>query len=318
MRRDSLQFIARRLPLALLTVLGVVVAVFLVINIAPGDPATSALGFTATHEERERFAKENHLDDPVYERLPRYLSDVAHGDLGQSLIQPDSVATLIKDRLPVTAQLAGAAVVIAVALSLLLGLLAAYQRGRWPDRAVGVVSAAGLAAPDFWIGLMGIQIFAVGFGILPAGGWVAFGDDPVEWARSLLMPATVLAIPLTAAMTRVLRASLIDELDKDYVRTARGAGMSGTRIMVRYVLKNALLAPLTVLGLRLGYLLGGAIIVESIFAIPGIGSLLLDGINQGDIAVIQGVAIVAATAFVVINLLVDMVYGMLNPRVGAS
>jgi peptide/nickel transport system permease protein len=318
MRRDSLLFIARRLPLALLTVLGVVVAVFLVINIAPGDPATSALGYTADQEARERFAEENHLDDPVLVRLPRYLNQVAHGDLGQSLIQPDSVGTLIKDRLPVTAQLAGAALVLAVIFSLLLGLLAAYNRGRWPDRVVGFVSAAGLAAPDFWIGLLGIQIFAIGFGILPSGGWVSFGDDPVEWARSLVMPATVLAIPLTAAMTRVLRASLIDELDKDYVRTARGAGMSGTRIMVRYVLKNALLAPLTVLGLRLGYLLGGAIIVESIFAIPGLGSLLLDGINQGDIAVVQGVAIVAATLFVVINLLVDMVYGMLNPRVGAS
>jgi peptide/nickel transport system permease protein len=315
---DNLRFIGRRLLLAVPTAFGVILAVFLVINVAPGDPATSALGFTADAEARARFAQEHDLDAPVWERFPKFVGDVVHGDLGSSLVRPESVTELIGQRLPVTVQLAGAAVVIAVAASLLLGLVAAFYRDRWPDRAINLATAGGLAAPDFWIGLLAIQIFAVALGLLPSGGWVPFGQDPVGWARSLIMPATVLAIPLAAAMTRVLRASVADELEKDYVRTALGAGLSPQRILGRYVLKNALLAPITVLGLRLGYLLGGAVIIEAIFAIPGIGGLLVDGINQGDIAVVQGVALVGAFLFVFVNLAVDVLYGLLNPRIGSA
>lgn len=315
---DNLRFIARRLLLSIPTAFGVILAVFLVINIAPGDPATSALGFTADAEARERFAREHNLDAPVWERFPGFVVNVVHGDLGHSLVRPESVTELIGQRLPVTIQLAMAAVVIAIVASSLLGLLAAFYRERWPDRMINVATAGGLAAPDFWVGLMAIQIFAVGLGLLPSGGWVPFTQDPVEWARALIMPATVLAIPLTAAMTRVLRASVADELEKDYVRTALGAGLAPARILGRYVMKNALLAPITVLGLRLGYLLGGAVIIEAIFAIPGIGGLLIDGINQGDIAVVQGVALVGAFLFVFVNLAVDVLYGLLNPRIGHS
>jgi peptide/nickel transport system permease protein len=312
---DVLRFIARRTLLAIPTAFGVILAVFLVINLAPGDPATSALGFTADAEARKQFARDNNLDAPVWERFPAFVADVVRGDLGQSLVQPQSVAELIGERLPVTIQLTVAAVVIAVLLSLVAGLLAAVNRDSWPDRLVNQVTTAGLAAPDFWMALLAIQLFAVSWAILPSGGWVSFGEDPVGWARSLVMPATVIALPLAAALTRVLRASVVDELEKDYVRTALGAGISPARVMTRFVLKNALLAPLTFLGLRLGYLLSGAVIIESIFAIPGMGGLLVDGINQGDISVVQGVALVGTLLFVLVNLVVDLLYGVLNPRI---
>lgn len=314
MRSGVGRLIFRRLLAVPFIVLGITFVVFVGIDLAPADPATAALGTFATKEAKQRFIKENGLDDPLPVRYVRFLGDLAHGDLGRSVVSPQPVADMIGDALPVTLQLTGLALALAVTLALCLGTVAAVYRERWPDRAIRAFAAAGLAAPDFWIGILAIQFVAVRWGLLPSGGFVEFGEDPSLWLRSLILPAAVLALPVAAVLTTVIRAAVADELDRDYVRTARGLGLPRATVVTRHVFRNAMLAPLTVLGLRAGYLLGGAIVVESIFTIPGLGTVLIDGVQQGDLAPVRGVAIVGALIFVTINLVVDVLYLALNPK----
>jgi peptide/nickel transport system permease protein len=306
--------VIRRLALSVPILIGVIIVIFLVIDLAPGDPATSKLGPYATQEQRKRFAEENDLDAPIPVRFGRFMGDLVQGDLGEALVEPAPVVDLIARRAPVTLQLTALAALLAVVSAVAAGLLAAVRKDGWLDRVLRSGAAAGLAAPDFWVGLIAIQVIALSAGLLPAGGYVALSDDPIGWIESLILPASVLALPVAAALTLVIRASVIDELEKDYVRTALGAGLPKRVIFLKNVLKNALIAPLTVLGLRIGYLLSGAIVIEAIFALPGLGALLLDAVNQGDIAVIQGVALVGTLSFVLVNLIVDVLYLVLNPK----
>ncbi|RBM13579.1 ABC transporter permease [Prauserella sp. PE36] len=224
------------------------------------------------------------------------------------------MAQLIGAALPVTLQLMLLATVISVVLSLALGVLAAQTDGRLVDRTIGGLAALFQAAPPFWVGLMFIQLFAVALGVLPSGGYVPIGDGVKYWFSSMIGPATVLALPFTAAMTRIVRASVADELAKDYVRTAKGAGIPWLTILMRNVLRNSLISPITVLGLYIGGLMSGAIVVESVFNLPGMGTLLVSGADQGDLGVVRGVAIVSAFVFVLVNLVVDVLYILLNPR----
>jgi peptide/nickel transport system permease protein len=305
---------ARRLAFAVPTLLAVVLAIFLLFQLAPGDPATSSLGTIATPAQRERFVKEHKLDRPIHERAAAFLADAVKGDLGDSLVQTRSVTELLGQRIPVTLQLTAVALVFGLLFGLLGGTLAAVRQDSWLDRGISSLSAGGLAAPDFWIGLMAIQLLAIQFQIFPAGGLTPFGEDPVAWLHSILLPALVLAIPLGSAFALMLRTALTEELDKDYVRTHRGVGLRPATILFRDVLRNALIAPVTVLGLRIGYLLTGAIVVEQVFAIQGLGTLTIDAVNQGDINVLQGVAITVTVTFILVNLVVDMIYLMLNPK----
>jgi peptide/nickel transport system permease protein len=306
--------IARRLVALPLVVLGVTLVVFVGIDLAPNDPATATLGTFASKQAKERFAAEHGLDDPLPVRYVRFLGDLAHGDLGTSVVRSEKVSTMIGDALPVTLQLTAFAMAIAILASVLLGTLGALNRDRWPDAIVRGFSAGGLAAPDFWIGIVAIQFVSVRLGLLPSGGYVPLSEDPALWLQSMIMPATVLALPVAAALTAVTRASVMQELDRDYVRTARGAGLPRRVVIGKHVFRNAMMAPLTVVGIRAGYLLGGAIIVESIFTLPGLGTVLVNGIQQGDLAPVRGVAIVGATIFVLVNLVVDLLYLVLNPK----
>lgn len=307
--------VGRRLLLAVPTLVGVVFLIFVAIDLAPGDPATAALGTFATAEQRVQFREEQGLDDPLPVRFVRFAGDLATGDLGQSTVRPEPVVDLLGQALPVTLQLTGLALLLAVLGALVAGTLSAMQRDRWPDRVARLLTSAGLAAPDFWIGILAIQIIAVGLGWLPSGGYVPFTESPVDWLRSLVLPATVLAIPVASALAVLLRGALVDELEKDYVRTAQGLGLSRRAVLVRHVLRNALMGPLTVLGLRAGYLLGGAIIVEFLFILPGLGTLLINSVNEGDLGVARGVAIVTTLLFVLVNIAVDTAYLVLNPRI---
>ena len=196
-----------------------------------------------------------------------------------------------------------------------LGVVAALWRDRWPDQVIRVFSIAAVATPSFWLGILLIQWFAVGWRILPSGGYTSFFDDPGKYATSMLMPSVALAIPVCASLIRVVRTSMVEELDRDYVRTAIGNGVPRGEVLRKNVLRNALVTPVTVLGLRIGYLLGGAVVIEMIFSMPGMGQLILNGITNQDINLVQGVVVTIAVTFVAVNIVVDLLYLLINPRI---
>jgi peptide/nickel transport system permease protein len=306
--------IAIRLAAFVPVLFGVVFLIFVAIDIAPGDPATAVLGTFASPEERAEFAERNGLNDPLPIRFVRFLVDVSRGELGTSMVRSETVANMIARALPVTLQLTFLALLIGTTAAVALGVLAAIRRNGWVDRVVQSVSSAALAAPDFWLGILAIQFIAVGLGVLPSGGYVSMGEGFVLWLRSMILPASVLAVPLAGSLTRLIRVAVADELDKDYVRTARGVGLSLANVLGLHVMRNAAIAPLTVLGVRAGQLLSGAIIVEAIYNIPGLGTILIDGVRQGDLGPVRGTAIVATVAFLAINVVIDAVHVVLNPK----
>ncbi|WP_162605827.1 ABC transporter permease [Jiangella aurantiaca] len=315
--RNPSQFRALGLHRALLApiiLLGVTLVVFIVVDLSPNDPATAELGVMADDEARQRFIDEHGLDEPLLVRFGHFLVNLVHLELGESVTRPESVNELIARALPVSLQLMTTAVFMSVVFSLALGILAAWKEGKTIDQVISAVIAILQASPSFWIGLLFVQLFAVSLGLLPASGYTPLSSGIQSWYGSMIGPAIVLAIPITAALTRVLRASIADELAKDYVRTAIGNGVGWVMVLSRNVLRNALIAPVTVLGLVIGDLIAGAILVEVVFNLPGMGTLLVAGVNQGDLGVVRGVALVGAIGFIAVNLLVDLIYLVLNPR----
>ncbi|GAB1513452.1 ABC transporter permease [Actinophytocola sp. KF-1] len=295
--------------------LGVTLFVFIVMRFSPVDPALAAFdGANATDEQLEQFRRENGLLDPWPVQYGRFVWNLLHGDFGVSIITKQSVADTITTALPLTVQLTLMGVVIAIVVSLLLGITSAVFRDRWPDQVIRIVSLAGVAAPAFWIALLLVQWLAVGEGLFPTSGYVSPQDSFSGWLNSMTLPAIALAMPVAAQLTRVIRTSMVEELDKDYVRTARGGGLPPIVVVGRNVLRNALVTPLTVLGLRVGYLLGGAVVIETMFALPGLGQNMIQAVNDGDTSKVQGFVITIAIGFVLVNLIVDILYVIANPR----
>ena len=295
--------------------LGVTLFVFIVMRFSPVDPALAAFdGANATDEQLEQFRRENGLLDPWPVQYGRFVWQLLHGDFGVSVITKQSIGDTITTALPLTVQLTLMGVVIAIVLSLLLGITSAVFRDRWPDQLIRLVSLAGVAAPAFWIALLLVQWLAVGEGLFPTSGYVSPQDSFSGWLNSMTLPAVALAMPVAAQLTRVIRTSMVEELDKDYVRTARGGGLPPIVVVGRNVLRNALVTPLTVLGLRVGYLLGGAVVIETMFALPGLGQNMIQAVNDGDTSKVQGFVITIAIGFVLVNLIVDILYVIANPR----
>lgn len=206
--------------------------------------------------------------------------------------------------------------IIAVILATILGVISALYRDRWPDQVIRVFSIACIATPSFWLAVLMILLFSSMLGWLPASGKLpVFGEDPVGWIRRMAMPAIALAVPVTGQLTRVIRTSMVEELDKDYVRTALGAGIPKSVVIARNVLRNALITPVTVLGLRIGYLIGGAVVIEVIFNLPGMGMAILSGIQSNYVMLVQGVVLIVAITFIFINIIVDMLYILIDPRI---
>jgi peptide/nickel transport system permease protein len=311
---SSAKIVLRRLVAAPLLLLGVSLVVFILVDLSPNDPARASLGIFATDEAREQFAEENGLNDPLPVRYWRFLTDAVQGDLGDSAVRSESVSELIAMALPVTAQLVAVAMTLAVVLALVLGIVAAWQEERFAGRAISAVLALIQAAPSFWVGLLFIQVFAVALGVLPSGGFTPIVEGFGPWMRSIMGPAIVLALGPCAALTIVIRAAVADELAKSYVYTAVGAGVPWPTVLARNVMRNALIPPITLLGTYIGVLLSGAVLIEFVFNVPGMGTLLMMGVGQGDLATVRGVAIVGAAAFIVANLIVDLLYIALNPR----
>jgi peptide/nickel transport system permease protein len=296
-------------------VLGVTLFVFVVMRFSPVDPAIAALGDTnPTDAQLEQFRRENGLLDPWPIQYGRFVWQLLHGDFGISVITKQSVGDTITTALPLTVQLTLMGLILAIVLGLLFGITSALYRDRWPDQLIRVVSFAGVAAPAFWIALLLVQWLAVGEGLFPTSGYISPQDSFGGWLNSMTLPAIALAMPVAAALTRIIRTSMVEELDKDYVRTARGGGLPPVVVVGRNVLRNALVTPLTVLGLRVGYLLGGAVVIETMFALPGMGQNMIQAVKDGDTTVVQGFVITIALIFVLVNLIVDILYVIANPR----
>ncbi|KOV75652.1 MULTISPECIES: ABC transporter permease [unclassified Streptomyces] len=313
------RILLRRVALLVPLLLGIVLFVFLVMRFSDVDPASAFFqGANPTPGQLHDFRERNGLLDPLPLRYVHFVGALLHGDLGTSALTRAPVADQVTTALPLTLQLTFLGLALAVVLALAGGVTAAVYRDRLPDQVIRVVSLVGVAAPGFWLALLMIQYLAVDRGWFPTGGYVNPADSVTGWLRTMALPAFALSLPVAAQLTRIVRTSVVEELDKDYVRTAIGNGLPPRVVVGRNVLRNALVNPLTVLGLRVGYLLGGAVVIETIFSLPGMGKLMIDAVQNGDPAVVQGVVLTTATGFVVVNLVIDILYLLVNPRLRAA
>jgi peptide/nickel transport system permease protein len=301
-----LRFALTRLARTLGVLLGVSLLTFL-IGHASGDPVLLIVRGDATAEQKAQLRHSLGLDRRVLAQYATYLSHAVEGDLGISYRQRVSVASLIKLRLPASLELAGTAFVAAVSFGFLLGALAALQRGRAIDHAVAALAVLGQVVPGFWLGLMLVLLFAVHWPLLPVSG---YGD-----LRHLVLPAVTLALPTLGRMARLVRAGMLEVLGSDFIRTARAKGLREWQVLLRHATRNALLPVITQAGLELGDMVGSAFIVETVFAWPGIGRMTVTAVQQRDFLVVQGCVLLTATSFVLINLLVDLLYAAIDPRV---
>ena len=307
----------RRLPIMVATLLVVSFLTFLLTSLLKGDPALVILGPEGAKDPAAVAAvrEDLHLDDPLPVRYVNWLGDAVTGDLGRSYRTGQEVTDAIAERLPVTLEVGVVAIVLALATAIPLGTLSAFRAGGPADRIITGASFGLLAVPSFMMAILLIWILAETLGWLPATGWVRLTDDPVENLRTAIMPALALAIGEFAVYTRLLRADMITTLQQDSITMARAKGIPTRRILFRHALRPSSFSLMTVVGLQVGAIIGGAVIVETLFALPGIGRLLVDSILQRDLIMVQGVALVIAISFVVINFVVDLLYTALDPRI---
>ncbi len=300
----------RRIILVLPVVWAVVTLVFLLIHVVPGDPVLNYLGETATPEQVAEMRHRFGLDQPLWVQYGRYWKQISRGDLGRTFLDRKPVSEKILRRLPTTMQLALGALLVALVLSIPLGVKAGTHRGSGVDHAASVLGLVGVSVPNFALGPIIILLFSVKLRWLPASGY----GSP----QHLILPALTLGAALAAILTRMVRASVIDELNQDYVRTARAKGLPERQVIYRQVLKNGLIPVVTIVGLQFGVLLGGAIITERIFNWPGLGSLTIEAISMRDYPVVQGCILVIAITYILVNAATDLLYGLLDPRIKVS
>lgn len=312
---NLLRLLGRRLIALPLMVIGVTLLVFAVMSLSPIDPAYSALGEFATPEALEQYRVDHGLNDPFLVQYFNYLVGMVQGDLGTYGVGTGNlVSDLVGTALPITLQLTFFGLIIAVVFAFPLGIIAAIYRDGWPDQLIRVLSVIFLGTPSFWLASLLVLGF-VGSSIPVSGALPSMTGDFGGWFVRMLLPAIALAIPVIGQMTRVVRTSMVEELDSDYVRTALGAGIPRAVVISRNVLRNALITPVTVLGLRVGYLIGGAVVIEIIFNLQGMGRVLVTGIQANYVNLVQGGVLVVAIAFIIVNIIVDMLYLLINPRI---
>jgi peptide/nickel transport system permease protein len=309
------RYLASRLLGAALTLLGVSALAFFATALAPGNPASVLLGNMATPERVAAVTRQLGLDQPLPVRFGLWIAGVLHGDLGASNLSHRPVLTLLAKALPVTLELTVLSLALAVAVGIPAGLLLAQNRDRWWARPLMATITLGISVPGFWVGLLLIMLCAVTLRILPSGGYVAFARNPWLNFWHMVLPAVALAIYLAPALVRFVRVAAQGVLREDFIETARAKGISNRRLMLRHVMPNTLISTMTYIGLQLGVLLSGAIVIEMIFALPGIGRLGLSAVLNRDYPVIQGVVLVAAGGYVIVNLAIDLCYGLIDPRV---
>ncbi len=308
-------FVVRRLITALVSIVLASAVVFAAVLAVPGDPAAIILGVTASPEALSALRTQLGLDVPPVERYGRWLARLVRGDLGTSLQFQRPVADLVRDRLMLSVALALGAALVATSLAIPLGVLAAVRRGTWLDPLTVLASQLGAAVPSFWLGLLLIILFAVELRWLPAGGFPGWEAGPVAAFRALLLPVLALGLGQAAVMTRMTRAVLLDVLRQDYVRTARAKGLGSTSVIGKHALRNAMVTLVTMLGLSLTNVFIGSIVIEQVFALPGLGRLALSAIGNRDFPLVQGVVLLYAGTIVFVSFVVDVSYGWLDPRI---
>ena len=311
MRR--VRFLSRRIALAVLTLWGVVTLMFFMFQALPGNAALSMFGVRTSGAEIAEINHKYGLDRPIWSQYFSYLDRTVHGNLGTSIIYSRPASQVIGSALPTTLELALYAVVMTTALTLLLAIAAAMRRDTVIDYVIRTVPVVGLGLPTFWTGTMLLLVFALKLRLFPAGGLEPGFTGHLE---SLFLPALSLTVLFIAVLVRSLRASLLEVLDSDHVLTARAKGIVGVRLVFSHVLPSAVIPTATLLGLIFAGLLGGALIVETVFALPGVGSLLVEGFRDHDFSLVQGITLIAAAAIVAMNILIDLLYSILDPRVG--
>jgi peptide/nickel transport system permease protein len=311
------RYVVRRLALLVPVLLGVSVIIFMVLHLSPGDPAEIMLGSQATQADLDRLRAELGLTEPLYVQYVHWLGLVARGDLGRSIWMKRPVLGEVLGRFKATLILTGAALVLSTAVGLALGIASAVRPNSPLDRLSAVASLFGASMPVFWLGIVLMVIFALWLGWLPASGMFApyGGGDLRDLLVHLALPAVTLAAASVTIIARLTRSTMLETLGQDYIRTARAKGVVERAVVLRHGLKNALIPIVTVVGVQAGYLLGGAVLTETVFAWPGVGTLMVQGILARDFPLVQGCVLVVALSFVLINLIVDLLYAWLDPRI---
>lgn len=310
-----MKLIRRKLPWLLFTVLAVSFLTFMLTSLLPGDPARSILGEQATEEALAQVRSDLGLDRPLPVRYLNWLGGVVTGDLGRSYQTGQSVSSAILERVPVTLQLGVTAIVFALIMAIPLGIVSAYRSGGIADRTITGATFALLSVPNFMMAILLIYIFAVYLGWFPATGWTRLTADPIGSLRGTVMPAFALSAVNIAVFTRLLRTDMIATLQEDFVTMAEAKGLSTRRILLKHALKPSSFSLLTIVGIQLGAVIGGSVVIEEIFALPGVGRLLFTSILNRDLIMVQGVVLVISVAYIVVNFCVDLLYSVLDPRI---
>jgi peptide/nickel transport system permease protein len=306
-------YFVRRLLQMVPVALGVTVLVFFLIHLVPGDPARTMLGTRATPQRIAVLHEQWGLDEPLPVQYQRFMERLFHGDLGSSLFYSVPAGRLVVERMPVTLWLIGLGALLSVVIAVPLAAIAATKRDRLPDHVIRAVPLVGLGFPAFWIGIMLLLAFALNAGrLFPVGG---YGEGPLGHLRSMFLPALTVALGIAPILIRSLRAALLEVLESEYVTTARSKGLSERRVLVRHALRNAVISTVSVLGVNIGFLVGGTLVVERVFALPGLGQLMIDSIFQRDFPVVQAVTLLFAVLVVLVYLLTDVAHALLDPRV---
>jgi peptide/nickel transport system permease protein len=308
-------FIIRRLVLTVIVLIIVSFLSFSLIHVMPGDPAATMLGLDARPEEIQALRHDLWLDRPFLVQYGHWFGNIIHGDLGNSLMYKDPIGGIFAQRLPITLYLSLLAFILSTILGIFLGIVCAVRRGSALDQFVSILANIGIAIPVFWLGILGIYYFGLKLGWLPLQGWTSPLDNLVQSSKQALMPVILLAIPGIAVLTRQTRSSMLEVVRQDYIRTAYSKGLRERVIILRHALKNSLIPVITLLGLQVRVLVGGSVLVETVFNIPGMGRLLVTGAFNKDFLVVQAGVLLIGTIVCLANLLVDISYGWLDPRV---
>ena len=310
-----LDFLARRVAISIVTLFVISLIVFTGVRMIPGDPARVMGGTDADAAGLAEIREKYGLDDPIPIQYLRWIGLALRGDLGESIRTRESVVRTVGRKLPITLELAGLSLLVALAIAIPAGVFSAVRRNTVWDLLANAVSLCGLSVPSFWLGIMLILLLSVRLHWLPASGFVSLWESPLANVQRMLMPAFVLGAGLAAVLMRQTRNSMIDILSADYIRTAWSKGLAGRAVIFRHAFRNGLIPVVTILGLQTGALMGGAVVTEQIFVVPGFGRLIVEAVFTRDYPLVQGVVLITASAYVLVNLLVDLSYSVLNPRI---
>ncbi|GHU03953.1 peptide ABC transporter [Alphaproteobacteria bacterium] len=308
-------FVLRRVIATIPVMAAVAVIVFLMLRLAPGDPVANLVGDSATAEDVARIRAQIGLNDSIFVQFTRWIGRILQGDFGESYFMKQSVLTLIGQRIAPTLSLSILTIVLTVSIAVPLGAVAAWRHGGWLDRSLMGFSVMGFSIPSFVIGYCMIWLFSMQWRLFPVQGYVPFGTDPVGWFSHLVLPTVTLSIIYVALIARVTRAAVSEALTEDYIRTARSKGVSEIRVLVRHALANSAVQIVTIVGVGVAILIGGVVVTETVFAIPGLGQLTVDAVLSRDFPLIQGITLLFSIVYVLINLLVDISYLIFDPRI---